>query len=133
MAYEQLLVKRDGDIATITLNRPDKRNALSLDVLDELTAAFAEVGGSTARGVVLAANGLVFSAGHNFADMAGATLANARRLFATCTAMMGPPRALTSSRLLITLSNTTPLGMRKTEGVFSSTRAMGPCFISAAG
>jgi enoyl-CoA hydratase/carnithine racemase len=88
MAYEHLLDKRDGDIVTITLNRPEKRNALALDVLRELTAALAEVGRSDARGVVLAANGPVFSAGHNFADMAGATLADARALFEICTEMM---------------------------------------------
>ena len=40
---EHLLVERDGDVVTITLNRPEKRNALSLDVMCEVTAAFAEV------------------------------------------------------------------------------------------
>lgn len=94
MAYEHLLVKRDGEIVTITLNRPEKRNALALDVMRELTAALAEVGGSDARGVVLAANGPVFSAGHNFADMAGATLVEARRLFETCTEMMEQLQAI---------------------------------------
>jgi enoyl-CoA hydratase/carnithine racemase len=94
MGYEHLLVKRDGDVVTITLNRPEKRNALALDVLRQLTAAFAEVGGSDARGVVLAANGPVFSAGHNFADMAGATLAAARELFAVCTEMMDTIQAI---------------------------------------
>jgi enoyl-CoA hydratase/carnithine racemase len=88
MAYEHLLDKRDGDIVTITLNRPEKRNALAVEVMRELTAALAAAGGSDARGVVLAANGPVFSAGHNFADMAGATLAEARRLFEACTEMM---------------------------------------------
>src|SRR6266550_405170 len=94
MAYEHLLVKQDGDIVTITLNRPEKRNALALDVMRELTAAFADVGRSAARGVVLAANGPVFSAGHNFADMAGATLADARRLFEVCTEMMDTVQAI---------------------------------------
>ena len=94
MTYQHLLVKRDGEIVTITLNRPEKRNALALDVLRELTAAFAEVGESTARGVVLAANGPVFSAGHNFADMAGASLADARRLFEACTEMMDTVQAI---------------------------------------
>jgi enoyl-CoA hydratase/carnithine racemase len=88
MTYQHLLVKHEGDIATITLDSPEKRNALALDVMRELSAAFAEVGGSAARGVVLAANGPVFSAGHNFADMAGASLAEARRLFGVCTEMM---------------------------------------------
>ena len=67
-----------GDIATITLDRPEKRNALALDVMLELTAALREVGDSDALGVILAANGPVFSAGHNFGDMARRRLAEAR-------------------------------------------------------
>ncbi|HZB51202.1 MAG TPA: enoyl-CoA hydratase-related protein [Mycobacteriales bacterium] len=94
MTYQHLLVKRDGAISTITLNRPEKRNALSLDMMRELIAAFTEVGGSDARGVLLAANGPVFSAGHNFADMAGADLATARRLFETCTELMDTVQAI---------------------------------------
>lgn len=88
MSYEHVLVRSEGDIATITLNRPEKRNALSMDVMLEVTAAFADVGASDALGVVLAANGPVFSAGHNFADMVDADLDAARRLFTVCTEMM---------------------------------------------
>jgi enoyl-CoA hydratase/carnithine racemase len=87
-AMEHVLVKREGTITTITLNRPEKRNALSLDVMNELTDAFREAGDTDALGVVLAANGPVFSAGHNFADMAGADLAAARQLFEACRVMM---------------------------------------------
>ena len=94
MGYQHLLVKRDGDIVTITLNRPEKRNALALAVMRELIAAFREVGGSDALGVVLAANGPVFSAGHNFGDMAGATLDDARQLFEVCTEMMDTIQAI---------------------------------------
>ena len=94
MTYEHLLVKQEGDITTITLNRPEKRNALSLEVMLELTAAFREVGASNALGVILAANGPVFSAGHNFADMAGADLVAARRLFEVCTEMMDAVQAI---------------------------------------
>lgn len=88
MAYEYLLVERTGPTTTITLNRPDKRNALSADVMSELTTAFAEAGSGDSLAIVLAANGKVFSAGHNFADMAGADLRTARSLFAQCTEMM---------------------------------------------
>ena len=94
MTYEHLLVDRDGDITTITLNRPEKRNALALDVMHELTAAFREVGRSDALGVVLGAAGPVFSAGHNFGDMAGAGLDDARRLFEVCTEMMDTVQAI---------------------------------------
>jgi enoyl-CoA hydratase/carnithine racemase len=88
MTSEHLLVDRDGDIATITLNRPEKRNALALDVMRDLTSAFRVVGESDALGVVLAASGSVFSAGHNFGDMVGTELNEARRLFEVCTEMM---------------------------------------------
>ncbi len=88
MTYEHLMVEIDGDVATITLNRPEKRNALALDVMVELTGALRDVGASDALGVVLAANGPVFSAGHNFGDMAGASIDDARHLFAVCTEMM---------------------------------------------
>jgi len=87
-SYEHVLVEASGSITTVTLDRPDKRNALALDVMTELTAVLQEVGETEALGVILAAAGPVFSAGHNFADMAGASLAETRRLFEVCTVMM---------------------------------------------
>jgi enoyl-CoA hydratase/carnithine racemase len=88
MGYEHIEVERSGDVVTITMDRPKQRNALSLDHLLELHAAFADAGASDATGVVLAGNGPVFSAGHDFADMAGADLASMRRLLRTCTEVM---------------------------------------------
>ena len=88
MNSQHVLVERDGAVTTITLDRPEKRNALALDVMLELTAALRETGESDATGVILAANGPVFSAGHNFGDMAGASLDEARHLFEVCTEMM---------------------------------------------
>ncbi len=81
-------VEFDGPKATVTLNRPEKRNALSLTLMGELIAALEAVGESEATGVVLAANGPVFSAGHDFSDMAGQDLAYMRKLLATCTDLM---------------------------------------------
>jgi len=88
VTYQHLLVEADGPFTTITLNRPEKRNALALDVMMELTQAFRDVAVTDARGITLAANGPVFSAGHNFGDMAGAELADIRHLFEVCTEMM---------------------------------------------
>jgi enoyl-CoA hydratase/carnithine racemase len=85
---ELVLMERTGDVVTLTLNQPEKRNALSLPVLQELTRAFAAVGKSDATGVILAANGPVFSAGHNFGDMFGANYATTYEVFDTCTTMM---------------------------------------------
>lgn len=94
MHYEHLLVTTDGPITTVTLNRADKRNALALNVMRELTVALRAIAHTDARGVILAANGPVFSAGHNFADMAGANLEQARELFDVCTTMMNTLQAL---------------------------------------
>ena len=88
MTYQHLLVKHEGSISTITLNRPEKRNALALDVMLEVTEALRAVGAGDTLGVILAANGPVFSAGHNFGDMKGARLEQARELFRVCTEMM---------------------------------------------
>jgi enoyl-CoA hydratase/carnithine racemase len=94
MGFQHLLVKRDDTITTITLNQPERRNALSLDVLLELTAAFREAGDSDARGVILAANGPVFSSGHNYGDMKDASLAETRHIFRVCTEMMDSIQAI---------------------------------------
>lgn len=88
MASAAVRVDRSGDVLTITLDDPERRNVLQLKVLEDLTTAFADAGETDARGVVLAATGPTFSAGHDFADMAGADLTAARHLFATCARMM---------------------------------------------
>jgi enoyl-CoA hydratase/carnithine racemase len=80
--------QRLGDYVTVTLCNPAKRNALSLDVLVELTNAFEEISSSDALGVVLAAEGPVFSAGHNFGEMKGASEADALHLFTVCSNLM---------------------------------------------
>jgi enoyl-CoA hydratase/carnithine racemase len=80
--------ERAGDVVTITLDRPEKRNALAVEVMVELTRALREAGESDARGVILAAAGPVFSAGHNFGDLAGASLDEAVHVFEVCTEMM---------------------------------------------
>ena len=89
-----LLVDRQGPIVTVTLNRPDQRNALSLPLMLELTHVLQQIGSSDARGVILAANGPVFSAGHHFADMAGHSHDEVRELFRICTDMMDLLQAL---------------------------------------
>src|SRR6202049_1200663 len=88
MTYECILAERSGDVVTITMNLPQRRNALSLAHMRELTGAFKEAGASDATGIILAGNGPVFSAGHDFADMAGADLAEMRRLLVACTELM---------------------------------------------
>ena len=88
MSYQCVLVDRDGDFITITMNLPGRRNALSLAHMQELIVAFRKAGETDALGVILAGNGSVFSSGHDFADMAGSDLAEMRRLLVTCTELM---------------------------------------------
>jgi len=88
MSDPEVLLSYDGDVATVTMNRPARRNALSASMLESLIAAFTEVAASQALGVVLAAEGPVFSAGHDFADVAGADHAAVRALLQTCTELM---------------------------------------------
>ena len=88
MEFEHVLVERSDDFTTITMNRPQRRNALSLEHMRELIAAFRAVGDSDALGIVLAGNGPVFSAGHDFADVADADLPAVRSLLLTCTELM---------------------------------------------
>ncbi|MEP7045929.1 MAG: enoyl-CoA hydratase-related protein [Ilumatobacteraceae bacterium] len=94
MSFQHVIVDLDEPFATVTLNRPEKRNALSLEVMLEVTEAFRAVGGSNAVGAILAANGPVFSAGHNFGDLAGADLEQATHLFDVCTEMMNTIQAI---------------------------------------
>src|SRR4051794_29529664 len=74
--------------ATITLTRPQRRNALSEAMLTQLRGALDEVAESAATGLVLAAEGPVFSAGHDFADVDGRDVVGVRRLLDVCTAVM---------------------------------------------
>ena len=88
MGYEHILVDRSGDFATVTMNRPQRRNSLSQAHMRELISAFRDIGDSTTLGVVLAGNGPVFSSGHDLAEVADADLSAVRALLATCTELM---------------------------------------------
>ncbi|WP_024874732.1 enoyl-CoA hydratase-related protein [Saccharomonospora piscinae] len=87
--YEHVLSKREDDTVTITMNRPGRRNSLSEPHLRELLEAFTEAGESDATGIVLAGAGPVFSAGHDFADVAERDLMQGRALLRLCTDLMG--------------------------------------------
>src|SRR5437660_7300048 len=67
--YEYLLVEADAPIAVVTLNRPERRNALSLGLMQELIACLRALGQSAeVRAVILAAAGPAFSAGHDLSE-----------------------------------------------------------------
>ncbi len=88
MDYEYIALRREDDTAVIVMRRPEKRNALSEAHLRELLHAFRSTGESPARGVILAAEGPAFCAGHDFEDMEKRDLAGMRRLLDVCTQVM---------------------------------------------
>ncbi|MDQ6731001.1 MAG: enoyl-CoA hydratase [Actinomycetota bacterium] len=84
-----LQVERDAEIAILTLNRPEQRNALSLQLMNRLIDALERLSGDPEiRVVILRASGPAFCAGHDLGEMAGLQLDGYREVFATCTAMM---------------------------------------------
>jgi enoyl-CoA hydratase/carnithine racemase len=87
--WKDILLEREGATAVVTLNRPERRNALSLQMLQELTRCFRGIGeDAEARAVILRANGAAFSAGHDIAEMSGRDGAFYRELFEACTVLM---------------------------------------------
>ena len=76
-------------IATVTLNRPEKRNALSLELMEQLTCTLADIGQRTDVGVViLGASGAVFSSGHDLSELVDRSARDYQRIFDQCVEMM---------------------------------------------
>jgi methylglutaconyl-CoA hydratase len=67
MSYETILVAEEHGVRTITLNRPERRNAMTPTMQEELLAALAEAAESSCRVVVLAGAGEAFCAGLDLA------------------------------------------------------------------
>ena len=89
MAYQNLLCATEGHTALVTLDRPHRRNALSLDLMEELLACLEEIGRRReVRAVILAAAGKVFCSGHDLSEMRGRDLNDYRRLFDVCSELM---------------------------------------------
>lgn len=87
--YQNLCFACEDEIATITLNRPNRRNALSLDLMLELIDCFDHVGKDRSiRAVILGAAGKVFSSGHDLSEMVGRDLNEYRQLFDVCSQLM---------------------------------------------
>ena len=84
-----VLVRQDGPAARITLNRPAQRNALSLELMHEVTATLDRLGqDASVRAIVIEGAGPAFCAGHDLAEMVGQDLAFYQRVFDVCTEMM---------------------------------------------
>ena len=88
-ATSQLLIDVEPPKARITLNRPERRNALSLALMQELIAALESASATPGvRAIVLAGAGPAFSAGHDLGEMIDRDAAFYERLFDVCTELM---------------------------------------------
>jgi enoyl-CoA hydratase/carnithine racemase len=77
----------DGAVTRLVLDRPARRNALSIDLMREFVRALHDLDDSCAV-VVVEAQGPAFSAGHDLAEMVGRDADFYDELFAVCTEMM---------------------------------------------
>jgi enoyl-CoA hydratase/carnithine racemase len=86
-----ILLRHDSDnVATLTLNRPAARNALSMGLMETLDAELATIAGDpTIKVVIIAANGPAFCAGHDLREIrATPTRAAYEAVFALCSRLM---------------------------------------------
>ncbi|HEV2386370.1 MAG TPA: enoyl-CoA hydratase [Candidatus Acidoferrales bacterium] len=89
MPYETIRFESEGNLAILTLNRPNRRNALSLELMRELIDCLRRVGDDRAcRAVILAAAGKVFSSGHDLGEMVGRDINEYRLIFDVCSELM---------------------------------------------
>lgn len=82
-------VERSGPIARVTLDRPERRNPLSLQMMREATAAIRTLGDDPGCAVVvLTGSGPALSAGHEISEMVDRSLEDEREVFRTCVDLM---------------------------------------------
>lgn len=90
-----LLVESNAGVVRLTLNRPERRNALSEAMLTELGSALERIAADkSARVVVLGSAGSVFCSGHDLGEMTGRSEADYQTLFARCSRVMQQIRKL---------------------------------------
>jgi len=89
VSCQNLTLDQEQQTAVVTLNRPERRNALSLELTLELTACLDEIGRDPQiRAVILGAAGKVFCSGHDLSEMVCKSHDEYRRVFDVCTELM---------------------------------------------
>jgi enoyl-CoA hydratase/carnithine racemase len=87
--YEKIRIQASTPVARLTMSWPEKRNALSIRMMEEITAGLKELDNSPGVGaIILGAEGNVFSAGHYLPEMIDKDLGHQRRVFSVCVEMM---------------------------------------------
>lgn len=84
-----LLIESGQGLVTLTMNRPEKRNPLSAEMMKEMIATLREIGAQReVRSVILAGRGAAFSAGHDLAELRGRDISFYREIFELCSELM---------------------------------------------
>jgi enoyl-CoA hydratase/carnithine racemase len=95
MSYETIRFETEGPLAILTLNRPNRRNALSLQLMQEVLSCLDVIAANRdIHAVILAAEGKVFSSGHDLGEIVGRDINDYRRTFDVCTDMMNRVQAI---------------------------------------
>ena len=93
--YEHIVFEQESVVAYVTMNRPNKRNALSLAHMQELISCFKEIGEMKDISVVVfGGNGPGFCAGHDLSEMRGRDHDFYRHTFDVCTELMETIQAI---------------------------------------
>ena len=88
-------VERNGDVAVVALDRPEKRNALSLALMNELRERIVELGADAGvRAVILRGEGPAFSAGHDLRELLDRDVEAYREIFDACVRLMEAIQAI---------------------------------------
>jgi enoyl-CoA hydratase/carnithine racemase len=89
MSYDYLKFESEGGIGIIILNRPEKRNALSLELLQELSALLTSISENReTRVVIIKGEGKVFCAGHDISQLINHEMTFYKAIFDTCVEVM---------------------------------------------
>src|SRR5258707_11154274 len=94
-SFQYLTSTEEGPLAIVTLNRPQRRNALSQELMQELIGCLDQIGRSRqARAIILAGAGKVFCSGHDLSEMTGRDINEYRKIFDICSELMAKLRSI---------------------------------------
>jgi enoyl-CoA hydratase/carnithine racemase len=89
LSYRFVSTTREGDVAVLSMNRAERRNALSLEMMRELDESLAGIAGEPdVRVVILRGEGPAFSAGHDLRELLDRDVEAYRTIFDACVALM---------------------------------------------
>ncbi len=89
MPYKLIMFDAKSAVGTITLNQPEKRNALSLDMLKELSSLLDEIKEKDdVKALIIRGAGKVFCSGHDISEMLGQGMAEYTKIFEVCSGFM---------------------------------------------